>query len=105
MSLSERLDASRNRRASQPYIPAEVEFAETLDAASTPAPVVVLTPATALDELKAAAVEQLYERMGGRLTDPSLSEEQLLASARQELAIIIGERGGALTESERRDLI
>lgn len=105
MSLSERLDASRNRRASQPYIPAEVEFAETLDAASTPAPVVALTPATALDELKAAAVEQLYERMGGRLTDPSLSEEQLLASARQELAIIIGERGGALTESERRDLI
>jgi Flp pilus assembly protein, ATPase CpaF len=104
MSLSERLDASRNRRAAQTYVPAEVAFAETLDE-GIPAPVVPLTPATALDDLKAAAVEQLYERLGSRLTDPSLSEEQLLASARHELAIIIGERAGALTEDERRDLI
>jgi len=103
MSLSERLDANRFRRSPQAYVPAEVEFAETLDSAH--APVVPLTPATALDELKDLAVEQLYERMGARLTDSSLSEEQLLASARQELAIIIGERGGSLGEDERQDLI
>ena len=103
MSLSERLDANRFRRATQGYVPAEVEFAETMDTGH--APVVPLTPPTALDELRALAVEQLYERMGSRLTDSSLSEEQLLASARQELAIIIGERGGSLGEDERRDLI
>jgi pilus assembly protein CpaF len=114
MSLSERLDANRHRRADpQAYVPAEVEFAETLEAeaeaeARAYAPVAALTSATPLnplEELKAAAVEQLYERMGSRLTDPSLSEEQLLASARQELTIIIGERAGSLSDAERRDLI
>jgi len=123
MSLSERLDANRHRRAgSQAYVPAEVEFAESLDGAGSdasglnaaglnaagetrePQPV-MLKPATPLDELKAAAVEQLYERMGSRLTDPSLSEEQLLTFARQELAIIIGESAGSLSEPERRDVI
>jgi pilus assembly protein CpaF len=111
MSLADRLDASRNSRASSPaYVAAEVELAETLETFPRPggetrAPVVALATPSPLDELKAAAVELLYERMGSRLTDPSLSEEQLLASARQELAIIIGERAGALSEAERRDLI
>jgi pilus assembly protein CpaF len=118
MSLSERLDANRHRRAaSQAYVPAEIELAENLDATGATSPsnaagetrepqlVVELKPATPLDELKAAAVEQLYDRMGSRLTDPSLSEEQLLTFARQELAIIIGERAGSLGERERRDLI
>jgi pilus assembly protein CpaF len=106
MSLSERLDANRNRRAASPaYVPPEVEFAESFEVVELHAPVVQLVPADPLDALKAAAVEQLYERMGSRLTDPSLSEEQLLAFARQELTIIIGERAGSLSEQERRDLI
>jgi pilus assembly protein CpaF len=110
MSLSERLDANRHRRAGTPgYVP-EVGFAESLERETRDAhaPVVALTPVSPLnplEELKAAAVEQLYERMGSRLTDPSLSEEQLLASARQELTIIIGERAGSLSEQERKDLI
>ena len=107
MSLSERLDANRHRRTASPtYVPAEVELAETLDLGGpVAAPVAPRAAGDPLEELKAAAVELLYERMGGRLTDPSLSEEQLLASARQELAIIIGERAGSLSDDERRDLI
>jgi pilus assembly protein CpaF len=105
MSLSDRLDANRNRRStSQAYVPPEVEFAESLEEVAAP-PVLALVPASPREELKAFAVEQLYERLGARLTDPSLSEEQLLASARQELAIIIGERAGSLSDAERRDLI
>ena len=105
MSLSERLDAHRSRRVEgAPYVPAEVEFAETLDA-GTALPDAARHPSESLDALKAWAVEQLYERLGQRLTDPRLSEEQLLASARQELTLIIGERGGALDEDARRDLI
>ena len=58
-----------------------------------------------LEELRAAATEELYERMGARLNDSTLSEQQLHELARQELATIIGQRAKKLTAEQRRFLI
>lgn len=58
-----------------------------------------------LEELRDSATEQLYERMGARITDATLSEEQLHALARTELASIISEKATMLTAEQRRFLI
>jgi pilus assembly protein CpaF len=119
VSLSDRLEAVRNRRAAFPAPrPDDIE-GETLE----PAPIVELVvrdetrpPADldatdgdplppVLEEIRIAAAEELYERMGNRLTDSSLSEQQLHALARDELVVIIGERAGMLTDEQRRFLI
>ena len=128
MSLSERLESARNRRAASPaYMqPDEAIGGERLD-------LPVLTPleklrdhdgrletiaadiadldgtpdaqSAAVEKVRSAATETLYERMGNRLTDPSLSEAQLTELARQELATIIGELGTGLTADQRTNLI
>jgi pilus assembly protein CpaF len=129
MSLSERLESSRNRRA------AASGYAQPEDdeVGGEPLDHAVLTPLERLrdrdgqlesiaadiadddgtpdpesaevERVRAAATETLYERMGSRLTDPGLSETQLTALARQELATIIGELGRTLTEGQRTVLI
>jgi pilus assembly protein CpaF len=58
-----------------------------------------------LDDLRASATEDLYERMGSRINDSTLSEEKLHALARAELATIIAERATMLTDEQRRYLI
>jgi pilus assembly protein CpaF len=58
-----------------------------------------------LEDLRDAATEALYERMGARITDSTLSETQLHALARQELASIIAERATMLTDEQQRFLI
>nr|WP_237762690.1 CpaF family protein [Arthrobacter sp. ERGS1:01] len=60
---------------------------------------------TALAGLKQRAGEALFERMGARLTDPNLSEEDLRNSAREELSQVIDEEQVPLTPEERRRLI
>nr|WP_205678157.1 CpaF family protein [Arthrobacter silviterrae] len=60
---------------------------------------------TALAGLKQRAGEALFERMGGRLTDPNLSEEDLRKSAREELSQVIDEEQVPLSPEERRRLI
>lgn len=52
-----------------------------------------------------AVTEALYERLGARLNDANLSEEQLHAIARQELATIIDQQAAALDGDERHALI
>lgn len=43
----------------------------------------------ALSGLKARSAEALFERLGSRITDPSLTEEQLRKLARDELSQVI----------------
>jgi pilus assembly protein CpaF len=123
VTLSDRLDAARNQRerygayrTAGPILPDEPM--DTAPAPVRPArPGKVETAAgdeagarerdlpSGLDGIRDSAVEALYERMGARITDPSLSEEQLHALARQELTSIISERATMLTEKQRVILI
>lgn len=125
MSLSERLESARTSRArsgvytrpDDPMLAAESLDAPVVDLPRPRRTGKVETSADdavdthdvelpdGLDELRAAATEDLYERMGARLNDSTLSEQQLHELARQELATIIGERAKKLTAEQRRFLI
>ena len=121
MTLSDRLEAARSQRSRSgvfvtpgdpilmaepvdivmaPAAPSKIE--STADDASDATEVEL--PA-GLEGLRDSATEALYERMGARITDSTLSEEQLHALARQELATIITEQAGMLTDEQRRVLI
>ncbi|MFB6612304.1 CpaF family protein [Agromyces sp. NPDC056379] len=60
---------------------------------------------SAMLELKERAAQELFRRIGARLNDTSLSEEQLHALAREELTRIVEDEQIALTVSERNRLI
>jgi pilus assembly protein CpaF len=63
-------------------------------------------PATdALAELKERAAQELFSRIGSRLSDSSLTEERLHSLAREELSRIVDAEQVALTTAERRRLI
>ncbi|WP_427019315.1 CpaF family protein (plasmid) [Pseudarthrobacter sp. P1] len=59
----------------------------------------------ALAGLKHRAGEALFDRMGGRLTDPNLTEDDLHKSAREELSHVIDAEQVPLSPEERRRLI
>nr|WP_228386261.1 CpaF family protein [Ornithinicoccus halotolerans] len=59
----------------------------------------------ALMKLKQEASDSLYERLGARLTDSSLGEDQLHELVRKELAGIASSSSIPLTAEERRRLI
>lgn len=59
----------------------------------------------ALADLKERAAQELFTRIGGRLSDSSLTEERLHALAREELSRIVDGEQVALTAAERRHLI
>jgi pilus assembly protein CpaF len=59
----------------------------------------------ALRELKEKSTEELYERVGGRITDSSLSENELGDYVRGELRAVVAEQQVPLTSSERERLI
>ncbi|MCQ9163595.1 CpaF family protein [Arthrobacter sp. STN4] len=61
--------------------------------------------ADGLSGLKARATETLFERLGARLSDPTMVEEELNKLASAELAGIIAEEQAALSGDERRRLI
>ncbi|MCU1410753.1 MAG: type secretion system protein [Rhodoglobus sp.] len=121
MSLSDRLQAARNQRpAGQSYVPPpEVSLPDDFYD-DVPRPVAQDLSTDELvpdierdfddapvisDEARTAATEALYERLGTRLNDPNLSEQQLHAIARQELASIIDLQAATLDEDERQALI
>ncbi len=56
-------------------------------------------------ELKQRVRERLYGRMGGRITDPSMSEAELRQLLIQELAAAIEDDAVPLTQAERRQLV
>ncbi|GAA4872299.1 CpaF family protein [Serinicoccus chungangensis] len=130
MKLSDRLRAAQNPRTPQPVSPAAVptatpalpsptpdravettvEDAPTAQAppverpptstAGTPAPV-----SSALQSFKEQAREQLFQKLGGRLTDSSLQEAELQALVRKELAALVQSADISLKPEERRRLI
>ncbi len=59
----------------------------------------------ALRELKEKATDELYERVGSRITDSSLSEAALHDYVRTELRDVVSEQDVPLTSSERERLI
>lgn len=70
------------------------------------APVASAAPASdPLFELKEKAAQALFERLGTRLNDPNLSEEQLHAYARAELGTIVAAEKVPLSPDERTRLI
>ncbi|NVM99298.1 CpaF family protein [Arthrobacter sp. SDTb3-6] len=61
--------------------------------------------ADGLAGLKHRATETLFERLGARLSDPTMAEDELNKMASDELATIIQEEKAALSTDERRRLI
>ncbi|MFB0834011.1 CpaF family protein [Arthrobacter halodurans] len=59
----------------------------------------------ALAGLKARSAEALFQRLGSRITDPSLTEEALRKLARDELSEVIDAEQVPLSPEERRRLI
>jgi pilus assembly protein CpaF len=59
----------------------------------------------ALIKLKERATAALFERLGGRLNDPSLSETQLHALVRSDLNAVVEEEKVPLTSEQRQRLI
>ena len=83
-----RRDAQRRRRGTVAALPA------------SPRPA-----ATRWTKLKDRAAAALFERMGARLNDPSLSEDQLHTLVRKELNQVVEEEKVPLTTEQRQRLI
>jgi Flp pilus assembly CpaF family ATPase len=132
MSLSDRLNAIRNPQivpleVEPPVVPASdspvrrapttsvgdaptESFFQAPAADAVPAPVVqpLARPAVLVDPLAAVkekAAQELFVRIGTRLNDATLTEEQLHAIARAELAEIVAGEQLALSTAERNRLI
>ncbi|GAA4283034.1 CpaF family protein [Brevibacterium daeguense] len=74
-------------------------------AARRETPVSELSGSPALTRLKDRAATALFERMGTRLSDPSLSEEQLHSLVHTQLNSIVAEEKVPLTDDQRQRLI
>jgi pilus assembly protein CpaF len=71
-----------------------------------PAPPAALNPPhDALAKLKSRAGQELFERMGARLLDATLTEESLYELVHQELARVVEAEAVLLTRDERKRLI
>lgn len=120
MNLNERVDAAREasgqrRFATKDADPGPLETAVVGPAA--PAAPAVEPQATYVPEqtasaridpladLKGRAAQELFGRIGSRLNDSSLSEEQLHAYARAELSSIVAAEQVPLSPQERTNLI
>lgn len=117
MKLNERVDAVGEnnpqrrfeRKPAAPLKPGIGESAEVASVIFTPAPrehspAVVPAP-DPLAELKERAAQELFQRIGSRLTDSTLSEEQLHSYARTELSNIVEDEQVPLSADERGRLI
>ena len=105
MNLASRLAAAQGRPAQhtppvapQEQTPPVVPAPRSLPAAA-PAP-----PTDALTRLKDRVAQALFERMGSRMNDPSLSEEQLRGIVLGELDVVVDEEKVPLSPDERARL-
>ncbi|MFO7690796.1 MAG: CpaF family protein [Cryobacterium sp.] len=127
MKLADRMDAARrdgplhridkrDKQAASVSAPKEVTHESggpsvpvpALPQAQAPAPEEAPVPAPPVDplaELKERAAQELFGRIGTRLNDPSLSEEQLHSYARAELVSIVAAEQVPLSPEERTRLI
>jgi pilus assembly protein CpaF len=99
-------EAAVPHEAAQQPVPA-AETGRSLSArTSTPIGVPVVTPGVdALTQLKDAAASALFERLGTRLNDPTMSEEKLHTIVRGELNRVVEEQDVPLTAEQRQRLI
>ncbi|WP_336712328.1 CpaF family protein [Arthrobacter sp. USHLN218] len=109
MKLSERLGALTPTQPESLPSPAVVP-ALVPPVAARPKPALVaadpvVAPVDALAGLKQRAATALFDRMGARISDTSMTEEDLRAMAREELGQIIDEEQVPLSVEERRRLI
>ena len=119
-SLSDRLKATRRDEIDQtPQSATATGTAATPrdDRNATPGAVTAAAPAgrsglrlpeagnDALVKLKDRAASALFERLGARLNDPSLSESQLHALVRSDLNQVVEEERVPLTSEQRHRLI
>jgi len=116
MKLTDRIDAAQ-RPATRPTVTAApvapAPAATRTSADPRPEPVhraitpiaPMAKPRDALADLKERAAQQLFERIGTRINDSTLTEEQLHTYARAELLQIVTEEQVPLSSEERRVLI
>jgi pilus assembly protein CpaF len=104
MNLSERLGAARGTPVTP--TPSAAVPAAGAAAVPTPRPVAVPTapPTDALARLKDRVGKALFERMGARMNDPSLSEDALRAIVLGELDEVVEEENVPLSTEERQRL-
>ena len=100
MNLADRLAAAQGR----PVVPTTPD-----EPAAVPAPRPVFVPppppaTDALDRLKDRVGKALFERMGARLTDPSMSDQQLRQVVLAELDVVVDEERVPLSAEERQRL-
>jgi len=105
MNLASRLEAARGGPTAA--TPAPVTGTPTT--AGVPAPRAVMAPAPApvtdaLARLKDRVGKALFERMGSRMNDPSLSEDQLRTLVLGELDEVVEEENVPLSTEERQRL-
>ncbi|WP_159600757.1 CpaF family protein [Agromyces humi] len=120
MNLNERLNSVRSPQQTvelpppvappthpaEPSIPVEAEgSAEALFQAPAATPVRHAPAVDPLAGMKEKAAEELFARIGTRLNDSTLTEEQLHQIARAELGEIVAAEQLALSTSERNRLI
>jgi pilus assembly protein CpaF len=119
VSLSERLSQARGDEAlsSDPVRPVAAESgrlagriatvaASSEDAGAARPADQAAAPVDGLSRLKARASQALFDRLGAKLSDPDLPEEQLHGLVRTELQrVIANERGSALSAEDRLRLI
>jgi pilus assembly protein CpaF len=105
MNLASRLEAARGIPSAAPAAPAPGAPAST--GVPTPRPVAAPAPpppTDALARLKDRVGKALFERMGSRMNDPSLSEDQLRTIVLGELDEVVEEENVPLSSEERQRL-
>ncbi|MFD1719934.1 CpaF family protein [Amnibacterium endophyticum] len=107
MSLTDRLtDRLGGHRPERPAAPAAPPRAPRPVRRIEPeAGPVAVRPVDPLAEFKERAAQQLFERIGARMNDAGLSEQQLHAIARDELVRIVEDEQVPLTPAERAVLL
>jgi pilus assembly protein CpaF len=117
MKLTDRVDALRRSGAQTqtdnpgtvpdrtPETTLPLREADTPVVGSSPHPQIGVPPVDPLADIKERAAQELFERIGSRLNDASLSEEQLHAYARAELSTIVTAEQVPLSASELARLI
>lgn len=104
MSLAERLEAARGGTTTI-GVSSPSPHDSTVQAQGGVAGSGGSAPVDALASLKQRAGKALFERLGTRLTDSSLTDEELRKIARDELSLVIDEEQVPLSPEERRRLI
>ena len=104
MNLASRLEAARGVPSSDAAVPSAPVAGTPSVPAPRPAVVAVAPPTDALARLKDRVGKALFERMGARMNDPSLSEDALRTIVLGELDEVVEEENVPLSTEERQRL-